>query len=308
MSFSRKIKKELSTIESNACCQKAECYGLLLFGRAFSLSEMSILTQSPEVADLYARHIKSFFNITALLTRSKADKYTVSVNDFADRKKILNEFGYTGNEIALRINYANFENDCCINAFLRGVFLSIGFITDPKKDYHLEFITPKHKLSTDLLRIIEELSITPKQIRRKSGYSLYIKDGESIEDVLGFMGASNAFLYMMNVRASKDMLNKINRQYNFETANLHRTIEANMAQLNNINTIIRLASLDILGDELFLLSRLRLDNKEATLAELGEMMEPSMSRSAVSRRFKKIEEKALELKKAANSDENIHNK
>lgn len=152
------------------------------------------------------------------------------------------------------------------------------------------------------------MSITPKQIRRKSGYSLYIKDGESIEDVLGFMGASNAFLYMMNVRASKDMLNKINRQYNFESANLHRMIEANMAQLGNINTIKRLSSLDALGSELSQLSRLRLDNKEATLAELGEMMVPPISRSAVSRRFKKIEEKALELKKAEDKDANIQNK
>lgn len=308
MSFSKNIKKELSTVESSICCKKAECYGLLLFGRSFSTFEMSILTQSAEVADLYVRSIKELFNINAELTRSKAGKYTASVNDYSDRLKILNEFGYTGNEIALRINYANFENECCINAFLRGVFLSIGFITDPQKDYHLEFITPKHKLSTDLLRIIEELSIAPKQIKRKSGYSLYIKDGESIEDVLGFMGATNAFLYMMNVRASKDMLNKINRVYNFETANLIRTINANLMQVDNINTIIQLSSLSALGDELSLLSRLRLENKEATLAELGEMMTPSMSRSAISRRFKKIEEKALELKKAASKNENIHNK
>lgn len=301
MSFSENIKKELCAIESAPCCQKAECFGLLLFGRAFSPVEISILTQSFEIADLYSNRIKELFRIIPEVSRSRAGKYTVSVKSRKDCAVILNEFGYDGNEIALRINYANFENECCVNAFLRGVFLSCGFVTDPEKDYHIEFITPKHKLALDLKRIIEELSVTPKQIRRKSGYSLYVKDGESIEDMLGFMGATSSFLHMMNVRASKDMRNKINRQYNFESANMNRTIDANMVQIDNINTIVRLSSLENIENGLASLAELRLENKEATLAELGEMTDPPMSRCAVGRRFKKIEDIALELKKADKS-------
>ncbi len=269
---------------------KAECYGLLLFGRAFSINEMSILTQSAEASHLYKSLVEQLFSVSAEISRSRAGKFTVRVTNPKDCRYILSQFGHTGSEIALRINYANFENECCISAFIRGVFISCGFVTNPEKDYHIEFITPKQKLALDLKRIIEELSITPKQIRRKSGYSLYIKDGESIEDILGFMGATTSFLHMMNIRASKDMLNKINRQYNFESANLNRTIEANMKQINNIDTIIRLSSLENIEVELAFLAGLRLDNKEATLAELGEMFTPPLSRCAISRRFKKIEE------------------
>lgn len=302
MSFSENLKKELCAIKSAPCCQKAECFGLLLFGRAFSTAEISILTQSVDVADLYSRRIKGLFSITPEVSRSRAGKYTVSVKNRRDCAAILNEFGYDGNEIALRINHANFDNECCINAFIRGVFLSCGFVTDPEKDYHIEFITPKHKLVLDLKRVIEELSVTPKQIRRKSGYSLYIKDGESIEDILGSMGATSSFLHMMNVRASKDMRNKINRQYNFESANMDRTIEANMVQIDNINTVARLGSLESIENGLASLAKLRLENKEATLSELGEMMDPPMSRCSVGRRFKKIEAIALELKKADKSE------
>lgn len=297
MSFSENIKKELCAVKSNPCCQRAECYGLLLFGRAFSLNEISILTQSPETADLYAGYIKKLFSVIPNFSCSRARKYTVSITNRKDCAKILNEFGYTGKETALRINYANFENECCISAFIRGAFLSCGFATDPKKDYHIEFITSKQNLAFDLKRLIEELPVTPKQLRRKSGYALYIKDGESIEDILGYMGATRSFLHMMNVRASKDMRNKINRQYNFESANLNRTIDANMVQIENINTIIRLGSLDSIASDLAHLANLRLENKEATLAELGEMMNPPISRSAVGRRFKKIEVIANELEK-----------
>lgn len=308
MSFSENIKKELCSLIREPCCMKAECYGLLLFGRAFSFNEISILTQSSESAHLYEGLIKELFSITPDISRSRAGKFTVSVTNPSDRRFILSEFGHTGSEIALRINYANFENECCISAFIRGVFISCGFVTNPEKDYHIEFITPKQKLALDLKRIIEDLSIAPKQIRRKSGYSLYIKDGESIEDILGFMGATTSFLHMMNIRATKDMLNKINRQYNFESANLNRTIEANMKQIKNIDTIIRLGSLDYLEDELAFLANLRLENKEAALAELGEMFNPPLSRCAVGRRFKKIEAIADELKKAENRNENNNGK
>ncbi len=296
MSFSENIKKELCSLESELCCQKAECFGLLLFGRSFSSTDISVLTQSPDVAKRYSELITDLFGVRPKTTCSRAGKYTVCIDKPADIAKILSAFGYNGKEIALRVNHANIENECCLASFLRGAFLSSGIVTDPERDYHLEFLTAHQKLSLDLKRIIEELEITPKQIRRKSGYGLYIKDGESVEDILGFMGATKSFLQMMNIRASKNMRNKINRQMNFEAANLSRTIEANMSQLDDIYTIRRLGFFEGLEEDLKQLSALRLENREATLQEIGEMLTPPLSRCAVSRRFKKLQKIAAELK------------
>ncbi len=304
MSFSENIKEELCALESELCCQKAECFGLLLFGRSFSKTEISILTQSPDVADRYAALVTKLCDVRPQTSRSRAGKYTVCIDKPADIVKVLSFFGYTGGEIALRINYANLENECCLAAFLRGVFLAAGIVTDPERDYHLEILTPRQKLSLDLKRIIEDFGVTPKQIRRKSGYALYVKDGESVEDILGFMGASQSFLRMMTIRASKDMRNKINRQMNFEAANLSRTIEANMTQLDDIYTVSRLQSLDLLPDELPRLAALRLENREATLSEIGEMMTPPLSRCAVDRRFKKIHAIAAALKEKHENTDN----
>ena len=297
MSFSEELKSELCKIENQPCCQKAEAFGLLLFGRSFSRREMSLLTQSEAVAQRYANAITGLTGIVPSSIRSQAGKYTVKVDDAGQTHTILECLGYTGKEITSRINRANLENDCCEQAFLRGVFLVCGTVTNPEKDYHLEFVTAKQRLSLDLLRILEDVTPKIKQIRRKNGYALYIKDGEGIEDILGYMGAASSFLRMLNIRATKDVRNSVNRRMKFETANLSRTIDASVAQVNSIRTIEQLSSLDSLSEDLRELALLRLNNREASLNELGTLMHPPLSRSAVNRRFIKLSMTADELKR-----------
>lgn len=298
MSFSAEVKNELSTLISSACCQKAEAFGMLLYGRAFSLAEISLMTEFRSVAERYSSSIRDLTEVTPLITESKAGNYKVTVTTKEDRQKILEFFGYTGKELSLRVNLSNLEqsnNDCCSRAFLRGAFLVCGSVTDPEKDYHIELSVQKAKLCDDLMQIIDDIGLKAKRIIRNNSYVIYSKDAESVEDFIGTMGANNAFLSVMQTRAMKDIKNQINRRSNFESANMSRSIEAGLKQTALIEAVLKKIKLEDMTKDLAVLCKLRLENPDLSLDELGKLMNPPLSRSAVSRRFKKLEKIAEEL-------------
>ncbi len=272
---------------------------MLIFGRAFSLSEICLMTELKEVAERYCACIRDLTEVTPTLTCTDAGNYKVTIPEKSDRIKILDYFGYTGKELALRINLANLEqtnDDCCSRAIIRGAFLVCGSVTDPQKDYHIEFSVQKAKLCDDLMQIIGDIGLKAKKLIRNNSYVIYSKDAESVEDFIGTMGANNAFLSVMQTRAMKDLKNQINRRSNFESANMSRSIEAGLKQVALIEEVLQKITLNDMTEDLSRLCSLRLENPDLSLDELGKLMTPELSRSAVSRRFKKLEKIAEELK------------
>lgn len=299
MSFSTDVKTELTGLIPSVCCTKAEAFGMLLFGRSFSISEISLMTEIKNVAERYCTSIRDLTGITPEINCSKAGNYKISIPKKADRQKILEFFGYTGKEISLRINLSNLEQtneDCCSRSFLRGAFLVCGSVTDPEKDYHIEFSVTKAKLCEDLMQIIDDLGLKCKKIIRNNSYVVYAKEADSVEDYIAIMGANNASLDVMRTRAMKDIKNQINRRSNFESANMLRSIEAGLKQVDTIEEVLSKIKLSDMTKDLAELCSLRLENPDISLDELGKMMTPELSRSAVSRRFKKLEKIAAELK------------
>ena len=154
-------------------------------------------------------------------------------------------------------------------ALLRGAFLACGTLTDPEKDYHLEFVVPYRYISRDLAKLLHEWNLAPKQLERKGSHVVYCKDSERIEEILTLMGAQNAALELMGIKMYKDMRNNINRKINFETANISRTANAAAEQVYAIETILEHAGLESLPEELKEIALLRLENPEMSLRELG---------------------------------------
>lgn len=299
MSFSTDVKEELTKVIPSACCSKAEAFGMLLFGRAFNSREISLMTETKCVAEHYAAGIRDLTGVTPTTTETKAGNYKITVPDRTDRLKILEFFGYTGKELVLRINLSNLEqsnDDCCSRAFLRGAFLVCGSITDPTKDYHIEFSVQKAKLCDDLMQVIEDIGLPSKRLLRNNSYIVYSKVAEAIENFIGIMGADSAFLQVMQTRAEKDLKNRINRRANFENANLARSVAAALKQSEVIEEILQKIRLEDMTEDLAQLCTLRLENPDLSLDEIGKAMNPPLSRSAVSRRFKKLESIAAELK------------
>lgn len=305
MSFASEVKTELcKAMPQNSCCQKAECYGLLLFGRSFSKGAITITTENNaaahRVAQLTAEISGAIVDITTSVYRRRARKsaFAVTVTGEDQRNAVLACFGHTGNEISLRINRANLENECCISAFLRGVFLTCGTVTDPVKDYHLEFVVPFMNLAKDLLAIFSEayeLDLQPGLMNRKGAFVVYMKGSERVADLLTFMGAGNAAMELMQAKMLKEVRNNVNRKTNFETANIDKTASAAAAQVIAIEKILNSSGISSLPEELQELAMLRYRNPEMSLRELGETLSEPLSRSGVNHRLQRIAEIAREI-------------
>lgn len=298
MSFSSDIKEELIKIENMPeCCIHAMAYGMFLFGRSFNLSDISLMTDNEFVAKKYLFLADKACSVKAKMSVSRAGKYTVFFDGEDKIKKVLSGFSCTGSERTHRIDRGNLTNDsalneeyssCCDAAFLRGAFLSCGTASDPNKSYHLEFVVPYKTLSLDLMKILNEHGIKAKHMIRRYVNVIYIKDSESIEEILAMMGAPMAAMEIMNIKIYKDVRNLTNRRSNFENANLSRTVFASFDQVSAIEKLQTTGILQTLSEDMRQIAALRIENPDSSLREIGDLCEPKMSRSAVNHRLKKL--------------------
>ena len=298
MSFSKETKAEICSAPVKSPEQKkAAAYGMALFSRTFSASAVSYTTESRPAAMLYSETISSMtgaiVELRVKMTRRGGENsiFTLSVPDKNDCQRIFEYFGHSTSRPNLRINRANIENDECISYFLRGVLLVCGNVTDPDKDYHLEFIVPHKNLAADLEKLIsdiEEVETEPHTVYRKGNYVVYIKGSDNIEDMLAYIGATMSSLSIIQSKMLKSVRNRINRQINSETANIKKTADASAKQIKAIELIIEKRGLDFLSDELRELAELRLENPEYNLRELGASLSKPLSRSGVNHRLNKL--------------------
>lgn len=289
MSFTGEVKRELAGLEfSSECCKRAFAYGFLLYGKSFTARSVSCSTDYGEVMDTFQRTMEETVGVETVVTRLKSGKYVLKVATAEGRRRAIEYFDHAVNSVSLRINRGVLEEDECYGAFLRGVFLSCGSIANPDKGYHLEFVIPYQNLSLDLLKILTDYGLKAKHIIRTYSHVIYLKESESIEDLLTLMGAVNSSLELMGIKIQKNVRNKINRQMNFESANMSRSIEAGLAQVEAIEIIERKQGLDSLSDELKEVAILRRENPDMSLKQLGENLRIPISRSGVNHRLMKI--------------------
>ena len=196
MSFSSEVKQELAELTADKpCCRAALAYGLLEFGHAFTGSRMSLQTEHAAVAHLYSALAADVCGIappTVQTLPRRGGFCIVSVEGDAPRARVLERFGHSPADLAVRLNRANLECDGCAPALLRGAFLACGAVIDPASGYHMEFSVPYYNLCRDLLSLLRELGFHAKQVCRKGAQVVYLKESEQIEDCLTLMGATNA--------------------------------------------------------------------------------------------------------------------
>ncbi len=155
---------------------------------------------------------------------------------------------------------------------VKGAFLGAGSMNDPEKNYHLEMIFNKEEYAEEVLKICEEFDVKMKKIKVNAKYQLYLKESDEISKFLALIGASKSVLKFEDVRVMKEMKNKVNRKVNCETANLNKTIEAAIRQIEDIQLIKKRRKFQELPQELKEVSELRLENPELSLKDLGELM------------------------------------
>lgn len=313
MSFAGEVKKELSKADiSIPSLRLSECYGLLLYSRVFSETEIKLKTEAMCVAERFSDHMSHLFGAivekksTLRATREDINLHSIKVLLESDCRRIYGYFGHSADSPNLRVNRGNIEDDRCISAFLRGVFLACGSVNDPQKNYHLEFCVPYKNLSTDLCTLmgeITECNLTPRTTLRNGTHIVYFKDSEQITDLLTYMGASNSAMDIMNAKAYKQMRNITNRRINSELANISRTVEAGAKILSAIDVIEADRGLSSLPENLRVVAELKMENPELSLSALGNLLNPPISRSGVNHRLNKLIELAEEIRRE-NGDNN----
>lgn len=292
MSFSADVKTELvDALPDKPCCRAAQAYGMLEFGHAFCGREISLQTEQPAVADLYARLTAEVCGVLPPETDTVRRRTTLQVRRYGDadaRRRVLERFGHAPGDVSVRLNRANVDCEQCARALLRGAFLVCGAVTDPNHDYHLEFSVPYYNLSRDLLSLLGEVGFSAKAVTRNGSYVVYIKESERIEECLTYLGAPRATLELMNVKMVKSIRNNTNRRLNFENANIDKTVAAAGVHMEALRRIEETCGLTALPEELQALARLRLENPDMSLRDLGAAMDPPLSRSGVNHRLQRI--------------------
>lgn len=237
------------------------------------------------------------------IRRSSKLKKHVSYSVIFASMQLINKMLY---ELGISAFYAQeynpehiLKNLCCKKSFLRAAFLSGGSISDPEKTYHLEISTHNKSCAELIQKLLAQYQINVKIIVRKGSYVAYIKEGEHIVDFLNVIGAHNALMELENVRILKDMRNSVNRIVNCETANLEKTVNASVRQMENIRFIQNTIGIDKLPENLIEIANLRLEYSEASLKELGEMLHPKLGKSGVNHRLRKLDEIAEKLRNSA---------
>lgn len=287
MSFSSDIKEELGRQYSKSRhCQMSELSGMIeLDGRIDEQNgTMYFKTDNPVLLEKYAILMKKVFELDISKSISKEDTDRIMQTFKWNRLE-----GATTNGLIL-------QNTCCKRAFIRGAFLAGGSMSDPNKSYHFEIVCHTLEQAKQLQGVMQSFDTDAKIVERKGHHVVYLKEGSQIVDMLNVMEAYVALMNLENVRILKEVRNTINRKVNCETANINKTVNAAVKQVEDIELIRERIGLDNLPENLREMALLRLEYPEATLKELGNYLEPPVGKSGVNHRLRKLSAIAEDLK------------
>lgn len=327
MSFSRKVKEELSyKLPAARHCQIAELAAIISMCGRICINErneyyIKIHTENMTVARKYFHLVKSAFlvlceiRISRHMLKQSSSGIERNIGDFPKKScmyelvirndkdsirilkaaKLLKEDGTIREELSPKRNVL-IQNTCCKRAFLRGIFLAGGSITNPKKSYHLEIVTAALPKAEQLCEIIKIFEIEARIVKRKKSYVVYIKDSSQIVDFLNLCEAHLALFDLENIRIEKEIRNTINRQVNCETANIGKTVRASVRQIDDICLIRDRRGLQSLPENLIEIAQLRLKYPDVSLKELGNRTNPKIGKSGVNHRLRKLSEIAEQIR------------
>ena len=298
MSFSLETKNELCRLPvQRRCCAQAEAYGILLYCHTFNASEVRVITENPHFAARLPRLFQRAFDLRfdrqpeLPAGEEPAGKLVFQMRSREKLDHIINLLGYAPRQsLALHINFAMVEEDCCRAAFLRGCFFAGGSVTDPAKRYHLELASSHLQASRELGALLRESGYPPKSVTRNGSSVTYFKQSDQIEDFLTLIGAPVAAMRIMSAKLEKDLRNSVNRRLNCDSANLDKAVEAAQSQGEAIRKLQGAGRQ--LSDKLRETAELRLKYPELSLAELAEMFDPPVTKSCLNHRLRKLVELA----------------
>lgn len=313
LSFSSQTKEELcQLVMKKTCCGQAALCGWIYAAGSLQLhaqqeKKLSVLTDNRAVGRWGISLVKECYYVQSeirMMQQTKLNKRKsleiifqgAALEAMLINIQILSQ-GQVEMSVSTRLKRFVLQSDCCKIAYMRGMFLGCGSLSNPKALYHLEFVLQNQETADLLCDLLNEYVLNAKIILRKKMYVVYLKESEKIVEFLKRIGAIQAVLDFENIRALKEFRNDLNRKVNCETANIQKTITASARQIENIEYLISNQNLQKLNPIMQETARLRVAHPDATLQELGDMLSIPIGKSGVNHRLNKIDKIAEALKK-----------
>jgi len=290
MSFSASVKEEISKHLSSARhCQLAELAAIVQLcckiGKNADGKDTLILdTDNEAISRKYFTLLRKTFNICTSNDLDNDNIWTLlQALKIVDQAGVLHRLDDPVSSLLLK-------QSCCKRAYLRGVYLCVGSMSDPKGSYHLEMVCSREEQAVQIKELLEDFDLDGKIINRKNHYVVYMKDGTSIVDFLNICEAHVALMEMENERIVKEVRNSVNRRVNCEAANITKTVNAATKQVAEIEYLRDNYGLGNLPYNLREMAEVRLEHPDATLSELGQYLDPPVGKSGVNHRLRRLSE------------------
>mgnify|MGYP004454954043 CR=1 FL=1 len=308
MTFSYKIKEEISKVDSTRLEKISELSGILRTNSDIKMYCIRVQTENINVANRIFKTVKELYDVTCNITVRK--NYNFKKNEIyiieikKDVLKIIKDLGFVKDNSIKLLDVPSEEivsDDQLKRAFLRGCFLISGSVNDPKTSrYHLEFLIDKVEYAKFLCDLLNYFKLNAKVLRRKKGHMVYIKESEKISDLLKLIKAYEGVLYYEDIRIYREKVNMNNRINNCEQANIEKTLNSALSQIKDINLIKAHDAFDLLDEKLKTVANYRVKYSESSLVELSEIISletgVKMTKSCLNHRLRKIKELAAKLK------------
>lgn len=308
-SFTKQVKEEIIKYEpKKPCCQKT-LFATLVFlnnrGRGFkAFSHNPVFSsKSAPLARLILKLAKKFSKQKSIWgfredKKRKSYRYIVYLPSEISRRGAARRAPTTQKDMLSILKEAHSKR-CCARVLIAGLFLNCGAINPPNKGYHLEFIINNpsaRRIASLVMKLFKAEKLTPKYYKKEKIYSVYLKKADDIADFLNIIKAHKTLLKFEDIRAFKETKNKVQRRVNCEVANLDKIMDASFRQLKALEVINEKIGLSKLPRNLLEVAVLRLENPEKSSQELAFSTDPQITRLAVRRKLKRIEEIAERVK------------
>jgi DNA-binding protein WhiA len=313
LSFTAQIKNEISALDAlRDCCLTAELAALARVIGSIHLAPkpgtLVLSTESPAVARKIFKLAKHIGWLSAVTVRyySRPRRYHLFIVQLPLQQagqSLLRKLGLADRRGRLRdrLDQRILARGCCRRAFLRGCFLGSGFINRPGSDNHLEFVVGSSEAAEEIDGVLAQFGLTAGVRERKSGFGVYLKEAEQLAEVLRIIGANQGMLAFENNRIIRDMRNQVNRLVNCETSNMDKSVRTGLEQAEMIKDIAASVGLSSLQPNLRRIAELRLEHPEASLADLGRLLDPPLGKSGVNHRLRELRRIALAAGKHSGS-------
>ena len=299
MSFTSTVKNEVSKLEIASAESITELSAIIKNIGAIS-DNIKITSENSSVARRIFNLVRDIYHINPKITVRRGfnfNKNYIYILEIQNKIDLIIEDLSINNNIPSNYIY---DDEELLKAYLRGLFLSVGSVNDPKKSrYHLEFLVTNLEYASFVCELLNKYNLNSKVLKRENKYMIYIKESEKITDFLRIIKATNALLYYENIRIYREKKNMTNRLNNCEQANVDKIIETASKQVKEIELIEKTTGLDLLDKKTKEAAIYRLKYKEASLVELSEIISMEtgnkITKSGLHHRLKKISDLATKI-------------